>query len=647
MHLYNHLEWIEPVSLKFDKINPKDRKNQASDFWATYSDLFMVLSAIFLLLYVVNSLRTTTNTIRNIIKYKELAREAQDLKEQNRVYNTLKDNYLDTQASAKEKEVYEHLMQKLTLLSDEAKREKDELRKQAEENEKKEQALNQYQQIIRNIINANVLAKSSLKTRDEVIENKREKIKEQSKTISAHLIDIEQKEQEIAKKEQEIQLKQSVIDENQKTLSEKLAQIESLNKMVSDNEQQLSANREQISSITEQLNQNINKLREQVSVNKMSKKKYEEEVKKLEEASRKEIEHLASKNNDIKNQLEMANRTLTATNEKVKEMNEELAKQTQEKELLKAHNSDLGMKLQEMKDKYESEKDKMKSDFDKKMADAKNKFLEDLEKEKLSAEDKANKLKKFREESVAKTKELMDKLQDLDDKLNQSKKQLAGAEKAKEDYKSYIDALENKNKALAEDLKKTSDQLETKKKLANQIKDNFKKSGINANVDEKTGDMILSFGDEYFDTGKSQLKEGMKKILEKFMPIYAKSLFQDSKISKKISSVEIIGFSSPTYKGKYVDPQSLDEKDRDAVNYNLDLSYQRSKTIFQYIFNTDNMSFQHQEDLLRLIKVTGRSFLAESIKGRNIEKGISKEEFCENYDCMKAQKVIIKFNVKE
>jgi hypothetical protein len=111
--------------------------------------------------------------------------------------------------------------------------------------------------------------------------------------------------------------------------------------------------------------------------------------------------------------------------------------------------------------------------------------------------------------------------------------------------------------------------------------------------------------------------------------------------------VEIVGFSSPTYQGKYVDPSSLDEGARAAVNYNLDLSYRRARSIFQYIFNTDSMSFQHQPELLRLIKVTGRSFLSEDLKGRTLEKGLSRRDFCKQYDCLKSQKVLIKFNIKD
>jgi len=159
--------------------------------------------------------------------------------------------------------------------------------------------------------------------------------------------------------------------------------------------------------------------------------------------------------------------------------------------------------------------------------------------------------------------------------------------------------------------------------------------------------VVLSFGKEYFETGRSDLKNGMKDTLNKFMPTYARSLFQDKKTAEKITGVEIIGFASPTYQGKYIDPASLSPGDKKAVEYNLDLSYYRAKSIFSYTFDKSKMSFPYQKKMLPKVKVTGRSFLAESLKGRDIASGISQKEFCAQFNCKEAQKVIIKFNMNE
>ena len=142
------------MSFDYDKIKSQE---EGGSHWATYSDLFMVLSLVFLLLYVIASLRTGTSNIESNAKYQEIERERDDLKQQIKVYNTLKDNYLHTGATNQEQKMYEELMDKLVLLKEEAKREKENLQKASEENAKKETALNKYQQMIRNIINTNMV----------------------------------------------------------------------------------------------------------------------------------------------------------------------------------------------------------------------------------------------------------------------------------------------------------------------------------------------------------------------------------------------------------------------------------------------------------------------------------------------------------
>jgi hypothetical protein len=60
--------------------------------------------------------------------------------------------------------------------------------------------------------------------------------------------------------------------------------------------------------------------------------------------------------------------------------------------------------------------------------------------------------------------------------------------------------------------------------------------------------------------------------------------------------------------------------------------------MFQYVFNEQNMKFNYQKELLTLIKVTGRSFLAE--KGGRAPAGKGGE-------AQRAQKVIIRFNFED
>jgi outer membrane protein OmpA-like peptidoglycan-associated protein len=220
---------------------------------------------------------------------------------------------------------------------------------------------------------------------------------------------------------------------------------------------------------------------------------------------------------------------------------------------------------------------------------------------------------------------------------------------AQEDLKKAADELGNVREDLADKSKQLDKAIQLAKRredVAKKIMDNFKNSGIDAEVDRQTGDVILDFGDDYFNTDSHALKSGMKTTLRGAIPVYAESLFGTRALSSEISSVEIIGFASPTYAGKPIDPTSLSIKNRTAVNYNLDLSYRRARSIFDYVFNTKNMKFNHQNTMLSLINVTGRSFFSEEIKPGDTGN-LSIDEFCGQYNCKQSQRVIIKFGLLE
>ncbi len=105
-------------------------------------------------------------------------------------------------------------------------------------------------------------------------------------------------------------------------------------------------------------------------------------------------------------------------------------------------------------------------------------------------------------------------------------------------------------------LAKARAEIEARQQAANEIQKGFTKAGIKADIDMETGDVVLDFGQAYFDSDSDRLKSEMKGVLEKAMPIYSKSLFGNPKVSEKISAVEVIGFASPTYQGRFIDPKS-------------------------------------------------------------------------------------------
>ena len=283
-------------------------------------------------------------------------------------------------------------------------------------------------------------------------------------------------------------------------------------------------------------------------------------------------------------------------------------------------------KVTEAKGELENKLDSIQGQYQRSLAEAQSKFKNELNSAKTNFDEALNKERLTGAARAAREKEFHN--------------EMAGKEK---DFQGKLTALKQKYDETQGELKKAIDQINTRKKLTDQIRTKFAKNGIKAEVDEKTGEVVLDFKNSYFETGKADLKQEMIDTLQKFIPLYTEGLFEDDEMSNKIGSVEIVGFASPTYRGKYIDPSSLDSADRSGVNYNLDLSYNRAKSIFSYVFNTDKMKYRNQKRLMALVKVTSRSFLAQ----KSASKASRGEDFCKINDCKKEQKVIIKFNLKD
>ena len=600
------------MSFDYNKIKGKQEENNQ---WASYSDLFMVLSIVFLLLYVVASVRSGTFSLQKQIQMQEMEEQNADLKNQIQAYNALKEGYLEQEATKREQKVYKALMDKLTLLKEEQKEEKDDLRQKAAENEKKEMALNKYQQLIRNIVNTNMIAKSRIKRRDKIIVKKQEVISEKQKII-------ETKKKEIKKLETTVSQKKRVIAKNKK----------------------------QISSINSNLDKQIKRLRASRKKLKLTKRQLSGKIRNLQKTSKRKILSLKKKNTTISKQLSSTTSRLVAEKRAIKEKTQKISElsvqmsQAQSKlsktktELVQAkkQNREQEQQLEELQTTYKSQL-KRKQQL----------FQARLKVEKLSALEKSKRIAAFQQKIAREKIDHLKQVKSLNSLISNTKTELVETKSKNKRYVASISNLKSEKKTLSKDLKSAKAIIDAKKKIAAAIRTNFKKAGIDAKIDGKSGDVTLSFGKNYFDTGRAKLKNNMRKTLNKFVPIYAKSLFNDVKIAKKIESVEIVGFASPTYGGKYISPTSLRPEDREAIQYNLNLSIDRAKSIFNHMFDTSKLKYHHQQVLRKKVKVTGRGYFTAKDAPKHIKSGMPRQDFCNKYDCQKAQKVIIKFNLED
>jgi chromosome segregation ATPase len=623
------------VAFDYDKI--KNKNHSGADFWTAYSDLFTVLSAVFLLLYVVSSVRSGTFGIQKEVQYQVLAKEAQDLKNQIRIYNALRDETVE-QSPEDEQQQYKMLMDKLSLLQDDAKEEKGDLIEKSRQLAQKENALNKYQQMIRNIVNVNMLSKRQIKQRDFLI----------------------------AKKDFDI--------------TEKDGEIRGLNTDIEKKEQVIEQNNEQIAAIQEKLVDQIKHVRAEQKNSRQSKDAANRKIAALQNQSQAQIQAIESKNASVERDLQMAKTSLSLTQNQLAKTETNLQNVTEqsaaEKQSLlgKIANAQakadsdraaLQTKLADVQGKSEAEKQALtgqieaaKAGYQKQLADLqhdgeaqmaseKAAFDKALADSKATGAAKAAREAEFRKKAEGEANALKGALQGLGGKVAEAEKQLSDAKSREGKLAGAVAGLKKENQGLSADLGRAKEVAEAKKKIVNNIKENFRKAGIKADVDDKTGDVFLSFGDDYFESGRADLKESMQRRLEKFIPQYSNSLFSDPKTAENIASVEIIGFASSTYKGRYVNPMSLKPEDKEAVDYNLKLSFSRANSIFKHIFDPNKLQYQHQRDLLPLVKVVGRGYLPEGRSPAELPAGMAEKDFCKKFNCAKAQKVIIKFNLKE
>ena len=74
--------------MSFDYDTIRARKHESGTQWAAYSDLFMVLAFVFLLMYMVSSLRTGMISVTTHAQIEEVKQELQ-------LYESVKNQYLE------------------------------------------------------------------------------------------------------------------------------------------------------------------------------------------------------------------------------------------------------------------------------------------------------------------------------------------------------------------------------------------------------------------------------------------------------------------------------------------------------------------------------------------------------------------------
>lgn len=125
----------------------------------------------------------------------------------------------------------------------------------------------------------------------------------------------------------------------------------------------------------------------------------------------------------------------------------------------------------------------------------------------------------------------------------------------------------------------------------------FSANGINAQINQDTGDITL-LDSVLFDHDKSNLKADGKDFLNKFIPVYNGVLISFPEIREEITRIIIEGHTSSAGHSAY----------------NMSLSMSRSNSVFQYIYSMDIPS---KSKFINKLEVSGRGEL-DSNKQENL-----------------------------
>jgi outer membrane protein OmpA-like peptidoglycan-associated protein len=586
-------------------------------------------------------MRQGADVIKQQVQNEQLAVEVNDLKNQLKAYEDIKNQYMKDQASQSEKNEYNELVDKLSLLKEETISENDRLKKALLANESKEQSLNKYQQMVRNMLNANKLAKVKINTREDVIEEKSQVITEKEQQVNVLESEVQKNKKLIAQGENQIQEAKIKLNERLKQLKNSF-KANKITKIILEKRiaQANLENQTKVKSLLQEKQQYQQELagvtsKLQAVATNLDETKNTLDKKTNELATTKGI--LDKKTGELvatKGILDKKTGELVATRGILDQKTGELVAA---KGILDKKSGEL-MAAKGILEKQSGELNQTKSLLNKKAGEAES-LQNQLAQTAANAEAKIAGLKASFGDQQGRERAA------FEGELNKLK--LGAAERGRREAAFRAEAeqkernLNQQMSGLQGQLEKAKAEIEARQSVAKDIRARFANAGIKAEVNGETGEVLLDFGQSYFDSGSSQLKAEMKSVIEKAIPVYAKSLLGNAKIADKVSAVEIIGFASPTYKGRFVDPKSSKKEDQDALKYNMDLSYSRAKSIFNYIVDNQQGHSADQKELMALMKVSGRSFL----EAAKVNKNVAPEEFCKVNDCKKAQRVVIRFNM--
>ena len=144
--------------------------------------------------------------------------------------------------------------------------------------------------------------------------------------------------------------------------------------------------------------------------------------------------------------------------------------------------------------------------------------------------------------------------------------------------------------------------LGVKSEIIQQLSNELKRNGINVDVDQNTGSIVLP-SSMMFNSGKAELSQAGRDYLDRFLPVYLSVLLSDQ-FSEYVAEIIIEGHTDSTPRGGYPD----------AYLGNLDLSLDRAQAVADYVLEPTYMQYRLGLDMIQMeafrqvVTTSGRSY---------------------------------------
>ena len=135
----------------------------------------------------------------------------------------------------------------------------------------------------------------------------------------------------------------------------------------------------------------------------------------------------------------------------------------------------------------------------------------------------------------------------------------------------------------------------------------------------------------------------MKSFLRIMIPKYAKGIYGNKDAAVHVESLKISGMASPIYRGVYIDINDKSPETERARKYNMELSNQRAKALYDFIFDEDEMGdYEFRSRLEADMSIAALGFQnATPVK----DELVGKPAKCIEYDCQQEQATVLEFRL--